>query len=168
MFFRMDQKGAALIIALIFLGILSLLAGWAILQSTTGIKIAGAIKQYNITFNLADGDTNIAINYLRSHTPSSPKWNPSKEADITQGVPSYFKNKDLPPPPLRLPRVPARHQPFMKWKGYDTTPLPGWMLNWQGYSQYYRIQYIAGGRGESQVNSTIKTEIDAILLKITR
>jgi len=164
----MSQKGAALITALIFLGILSLLAGWAILQSNTGIKISGALKQYDITFNLADGDTNLSINYLKDHTPTSPQWNPAKEVEITQGVPSYFKTKNSPPPPSRLPQIMARHQPFMKWKGYDTSPLPGWMLNWQGYSQFHRVQYIAGGRGESQVSSSVQTEIDALIVKITR
>ena len=59
------------------------------------------------------------------------------------------------PPPMHLPSYMdgttlsdgESYTPEVWWEGYDTKPLPGWMLNWQGYSAFHRVNYKCQGIG---------------------
>ncbi len=156
----MNQKGIALITTIIFLALLTFIGILAVNQSTTGIKISAALKRYDLTFNLADGATSMAIRCRKSCTPHSPNWKPTVQGEVTSGLPSYMQETNLP----SLPHKP-KYKPSIEWKGYDTTPLPGWMLNWQGYSAFHRVHYLAKGKGE--IPNQSQTTIHALIVKVT-
>ncbi len=160
----MNQKGVALITTMIFLILLTLIGVWAVTQSTTGIKIAASLKRYDLTFNLADGATSVAITYLKNYTPlPSQIWKPTERQEISsEQMPSYMRENTI----NIKPKYEAIYKPTIEYKGYDTTPLPGWMLNWQGYTAFHRVYYLAKGKGE--IPNKAQTVIRALVLKITR
>ena len=158
----MNQKGVALITAMIFLALLTLIGVWAVTQSTTSIKITASLKRYDLTFNLADGATSMAIGYLKKHTPPSPNWDPTVQGEITSGLPLYIQNTQE----ITLPSLPVKpkYKPSIEWRGYASNPLPGWMINWQGYSAFHRVHYLAKGKGE--IPDVAQTVIRALVVKI--
>jgi len=154
-----DSQGIALILALVFMAMLMLLGSMMVKGTTTGLKIAGGVKRYEQGFNLADGACQISIKYLKNHSPSYPYVDPRTEGQITEGLPNYIEEKTL--------SDGEKYKPEIIWKGYDTNPLPGWMLNWQGYSSYHRINYKARGEGKTS-NMENSVGVFAILVKITK
>jgi len=154
-----DCQGVALILAMGFMVILLILGSMMVTNSGTGIKISGGVKRYEERFNLADGACEISIKYLKKHNPPSPNVDPRDEGEIRNGLPDYIKETTLPGG--------MKYKPQIWWKGYDIKPIPGWMLNWQGYSKYHRIHYKARGEGKlpNVENSVV---VSAILVKITK
>ncbi|MFC1835326.1 hypothetical protein ACFL2Q_11420 [Thermodesulfobacteriota bacterium] len=62
-----NNRGSAVIIALLVLGILSLLGVALLTQAKLGAQLTSSIKSYDKMLNLADGGATIAFDYLRSN-----------------------------------------------------------------------------------------------------
>jgi len=154
-----DYHGMALILAMVFMAMLMILGSMMVTSTVTGLKISGGVKRYEEGFSLADGACEISIKYLKKHNPSSPNIDPRDGVKITDGLPSYIKETTL--------SGGKKYAPQIWWKGYDTKPLPGWMLNWQGYSSYHRIHYKARGEGKPS-GAENSVAVSAILVKITK
>jgi len=158
----MRKKGIALPTTLVFLLILMTFALWITTQIRNEIRISAALKQYEEAFNLADGACDIAIKYLLHKTPRKDNWNPQLEGKCVfptqdQSIFNQYHEEGK-----------FQFQPVILWKGYDTRPLPGWMLNWQGYSSFHRVHYKTEGRVKSSQNESNISRVSAIILKIIR
>ena len=157
-----DERGMALVMVTVMMLVMSLTAVWLVNQGVTHFKITRAMTTYESTFNLADGAAQVSLAYLLDHNPPSPNWNPSIEGRAS-GLPDYMNNgvqfTDRP----FSPQV----QPDILWKGYDTKPLPGWMINWQGYSAFHRIHYKARGIGRFNIKRS-QVRIGALVVKLAR
>jgi len=160
-FFR-DQAGIALPLTIIFLGAMLLLGIWTLRQTEIAYKITGAIKQYTNAFYLADGAFMVTANYLKNHAPLPRTWNPTGIEQDTESttlpLPTYFESENDIQAGKLIPKL--------RWMGYDETPLPGWMLNWQGYSNFYRVNYLAKGKGKTSQNHTV--EVEGLVMRIIR
>ncbi len=151
-----NNQGTALITAMIFMVILMLLGIWMVNQSVIGIKIAAALKRYEQAFNLADGACQMTMRYIIQHTPESSDWDPRKEANVA-GLPAYIKETQT---------GNNKYRPEIIYKGYDPNPIPGWMLNWQGYSRFHRRHYKLKGQGETPRGN--KATVSTLVVKILR
>ena len=155
---KKSDSGIALIVVMIFLVLLTSLGLWLNMTSVMEMRTTAALKNYEKAFDLADGATQLDLRYLYKTTPPSPSWNPSVEGAITSGLPEYLQEQTV---------GKGKIKPKIIYKGYLSTPPPGWMLNWQGYSGFHRLQYVARGQGEiPQVGS--KSTVDIILTKISQ
>ncbi len=153
-----NNKGIALIVVLIFLALLTSLGLWLNMATVVELRTTAALKNYEEAFNLADGASQLSIRYLSRTTPPSPSWDPRSEGYITSGLPSYMQESTV---------AVGRLTPKVLYKGYTSTPPPGWMLNWQGYSAFHRLKYVA--RGEGTLTQTgAKSTVDVILLKLSQ
>ncbi len=70
-----NNQGYAVVIVLLFLGVISLLGVGLMQMSRLDLQFTGAIKNYNKLFNLADGACGIAFNDLKnSNVPDPPSY----------------------------------------------------------------------------------------------
>jgi hypothetical protein len=158
----LNQKGVALVMTTIMMLLLSMLAVFLTSQSLTGVKIAGAMKDYEQVFYLADGASQMSIQYLKTHNPPSSSWNPTIQTRAS-GLPSYMES----PVTMTGYTLTPKFQPDVDWEGYDTLPLPGWMLNWQGYSAFHRVHYKAVGEGQLAAKAA-RDEVGALVIKLAK
>ena len=135
----LQDKGFALIMAIAFLAVLMMLGAYLATQSLTGLQISSGLRDYEKCFNIADGACQISMEYVKNYAPDAPAWDPSLRGKITSNLPSYMDGTTL--------SDGERYTPEVWWEGYDTKPLPGWMLNWQGYSAFHRVNYKCRGVG---------------------
>jgi len=157
-----NQRGVALVMTTLMLLLLSMLAIFLTAQSFTGTKISGALKDYQETFYLADGASQISVQYLKLHNPPSSHWNPTVLARAA-GLPAYMET----PVTVAGFALSPNFRPDVDWKGYDTLPLPGWMLNWQGYSAFHRVHYKARGEGQL-VSKSARGQVGALVVKLAK
>ena len=155
-----SKRGVALIVVMIFLALLTSLGVWLSMNSVIEMKTTASLKNYEEAFNLADGASQLSIRYLLNTTPPPPSWDPRQTGTITQGLPAYMNQKTLAGGRKKL-------KPQVVYKGYSVTPPPGWMLNWQGYSAFHRLKYVARGVGEIPTRGA-KSTVDVLLLKISQ
>ena len=157
---KKKDQGMALMIVIIFLGLLTSLGIWLSMTAIMEIKTTTSLKNYEEAFNLAEGASQLSIRYLFRTTPPPPHWDPRLEGTLTEGLPSYLEEATFQGGKKKL-------KPKIVYKGYSSTPPSGWMLNWQGYSAFHTRKYVAEGVGELPSKRT-KSTVDVILLKVSQ
>jgi len=155
------NKGFVLVITLIFLVILTLFGIWATNLGNVSLRVSTAIKRYIIALNLANGGLKVSIKALEKKTPTSPNWNPTFSAIIpSANLDSYVQETNV---TSQVYSSPTSFDSKVEYEGYDNKPLPGWMLNWQGYGGFHSYHYKAYGYGKF---STTNSTVSALVLKI--
>jgi Tfp pilus assembly protein PilX len=76
-----SEKGSAVALVLLVLGVISLIGVAALLQSRLDLRFATALQSYDKMFNLADGASKLSLEYLRDKNPEAqldqcPEFNP--------------------------------------------------------------------------------------------
>ena len=153
-----QKKGIALITVLVFMLILMIVAVYLTIQMTTHIRFTSSLKKVEALFSLADGACARAINYLKNNAPLPNKWNLKDTLLIDKNLPEYLNGTE------NLFNT-VHFKGKIYYHGYDSSPLPGWMLNWSGYSGYYQIYYEALGNAS---DSDSKAEVSALIIRIRR
>ncbi len=149
--------------ALIFLVMLTGLGAGLLSQSLTGVKVAAGLRDYEKSFQLADGACQRSIGWVKAQARFGPaNDDPTQQGIALSSLPDYMKTKIAEPGTTM-----EKSMATVTWEGYDTRPLPGWMINWQGYSNFFRANLKAEGKGElggREGNSTVS----ALLIRIQR
>ncbi len=90
----LDESGAALVIALMFLVILTLLGSAAIRTSLIEMEITGNQKQNKMAFYEADGGTEVGIELIEEAI-SERGYSVSQVGSITIVEPNFYLNADI-------------------------------------------------------------------------
>ena len=159
-----DEKGIAMVLAITLTGLLSSLGLYLIMESGTSYRITKAMVRSESALNLADGGTQLGMRCINRNTPS-PGFQQLTNPTIQPigGLPSYMTA------PLSLGGGTIARS--VDYVGYNTTPPPGWMLNWQGYSSFHSLHYRSRGQASiplpaSQGNA--QSNVSVLALKVTR
>ncbi len=67
-----SQKGSAVALVLLVLGVISLIGVAALLQSRLDLRFATALQSYDKMFNLADGASKLSFEYINAQ-PAEPR-----------------------------------------------------------------------------------------------
>ena len=158
-----NNSGMAMVLAICLTGLLSLLGIWLLLQSKTAFRISTATTRYASVLNLAEAALNLGLRCIRTHTllPSSAHLNTSVPKALS------IQSPDFSPRQLNGGQI----TPEIYYSGYDKNPPPGWMLNWQGYSAFHNVHYMARGEGRVDLPSSqgdATTAIVSLAKKVTQ
>ncbi|MCF8037828.1 MAG: pilus assembly PilX N-terminal domain-containing protein [Desulfohalobiaceae bacterium] len=157
------QQGMALVLALVFMVILAGLGAGLLTQSLTGVKVSAGLRDYEKTFQLADGACQRSIGWVTSQARFGPTHDdPSQTGSPVSSLPGHMNTK-IAEPGANGEKTLAK----VTWEGYDTRPLPGWMINWQGYSNFFRANLKAVGVGELD-NREGNSTVSALMIRIQR
>ncbi|MCU0589119.1 MAG: hypothetical protein MUF52_13320 [Syntrophobacteraceae bacterium] len=131
-----DERGLAMVLVIPMIGLLSLIGIWLVLQSEAGFKTTSALERRESVFNLSEAASQLAYRCLLD-APPSPSYNQLMgispvQREHTSGLPAYIT---APAQPFRKGTI----RPRVFYATYSTTPPPGWMLNKQGYLNYYGL-----------------------------
>lgn len=159
-----DEKGIAMVLALTLIGLLSSMGLYLIMESGTSYRITKSMVRSECVFNLADGAVQLGLRCITTSAPS-PTYQQLSNAviqPITAGLPSYMVNQNL---------GQGSFSPTLNYVGYTTTPPPGWMMNWQGYSSFYSLYYNSRGQAtiplpNSQGNAL--SNVSVLALKVSK
>ena len=66
-----SEKGSAVALVLLVLGVISLIGVAALLQSRLDLRFATALQSYDKMFNLADGSAKLSLAYIRIQNPEA-------------------------------------------------------------------------------------------------
>ena len=148
------EKAVALITVLAFMVIMMFLAIWLTAQMRTHLKFTASLKRYEKLFALADGACSRALYYLKTHIPR-PRLFSGQAVSITQNLPAYLDQN--------INGTSSKGE--IVFFGYSPKPLPGWMLNWVGYSNYHLEHYKAIGNATEEDHCDT---VSALVCIITR
>lgn len=159
-----NQRGLALVLAVSLVGLLSSLGVYLIWESGTAFRMTKAMARYESAFNLAEAALQLGLRCVRRSAPSPgfQQINSATVQTIQDGIPDYISSQSLGQGTI-TPRI--------DYLGYSTTPPPGWMLNWQGYSSFHGVYYRPVGQGIIPLPSTrgnAQSTVAAITLKVAR
>jgi hypothetical protein len=136
------NKGIALMLTLVFMLILSMLGAMLLQQSRTTIKVSSGLRDYEQAFNLADGGCLLCYNHITTRGKIDSSMKNANQTNVNiANLPSYMNAS------LSVPSSRSKYRSNAKWMGYDNKPLPGWMLNWQGYSNFHTVNLKCSGGG---------------------
>jgi hypothetical protein len=98
-----SQKGSAVALVLLILGVISLIGVAALLQSRLDLRFATALQSYDKMFNLADGAAKLSLAYITIQ-PAEPRGEEilgMSDDAVTDGWGDVF--------PMEVPLVPSDH-----------------------------------------------------------
>jgi len=159
-----NQRGIAMVLAISLVGLLSSLGVYLIWESGTAFRMTKAMNRYESAFNLAEAALQLGLRCIRRSAPSPnfQQLNSGTVQTISEGVPSYIAAQSMGQGTI-TPRI--------DYLGYRTTPPPGWMLNWQGYSSFHGLYYRPVGQGSVPLPSgkgNAQSTVGAVTLKVAR
>lgn len=151
-----DEKGVALVLAVLLLTLLASFGIWLMAESQSELRISHSNERREETFHLAESAVWLAVHAVEALsisqnatstsitrvTPSSATYaylnGTQSISNMTSSIfklsPDIFSNRYL----------------------YNTTPPPGWMLNWQGSTNYHTTFFLCRGRGRAALPDTSK------------
>lgn len=144
-----DEKGIALILAILLLTLLASFGIWLMAESQSELRISHSNERREETFHLAESAVWLAVHAVEALsisqnttsttisrvTPSNATYAYlSGNQSISNMTSSIFKlSPDI----------------FSNRYLYNSTPPPGWMLNWQGSTNYHTTFFLCRGRGRA-------------------
>jgi Tfp pilus assembly protein PilX len=159
-----NEKGLAMVLAITLIGLLSSLGMYLIVESGTSFRITKAMERSEQAFNMAEAALQLGLRCIRNSppSPSFTQLQSTTTVEIPVGYPSFMKSQSFGGGTIT---------PYVDYVGYRTTPPPGWMLNWQGYSSFYGLYFQS--RGQSQISlpgsqGSSQSRIVSFALKVTR
>jgi Tfp pilus assembly protein PilX len=158
-----EEKGVAIVVALMFLVILSLLGSAAIMTSTAEQEIAANQKQSKMAFYEADGGTEAGIELLEKAI-FQRGFNNAREGNINLVNLQFFMNEDIDddcPDDLCKPRDSYRDAYYTNIAGNGTVSLK--IGGDTQFSTGSAIQMVAGyegkGKGAARSGSWIMYDV---------
>ncbi|MGB6065138.1 MAG: hypothetical protein WBG50_10030 [Desulfomonilaceae bacterium] len=177
-----NDKGYAVVIVLLFLGVISLLGVGLMEMSRLDLQFTGAIKNYNKLFNLADGACGMAFNDMKTGTIADPGYtgaaglssgpvqrpfgtNPS-DADSTSPLPNPsqypFPGKEgvYGQSPTATGASIGKYYALETIQGYDDSAKdqPGWGQGQGDGGAGYHMEYWTGTGYASRNQGTMAVE----------
>jgi len=154
----------AMLLALTLTGLLSLMGMWLLLQSKTAFRVTTATTRYESVFNMAEAGLQLALYCIKEKTPfpSYVHLSSTVPSAITQTNSQYMQQTNV-GNGLAVPEI--------YYTGYDKNPPQGWSLNWQGYSAFHKVHYMARGEGRLPLppkEGDSKTAVVSFATKITQ
>lgn len=164
------EKGVAMVVAITLIGLLSSLGLYLILESGTSSRISKSMIRSEEAFNLADGGSQLGI-YCISKSPPSPSFGQLQSTSI-QTIPTTQLYKYMQAATLGSGGSTGTYTPTIDYVGRKSTPPPGWMLNWQGYSNFYSLTYRARGQGSiplpASQGGAAQSRVSSVALRVMR
>lgn len=159
-----SEQGIAMVLAMTLLGLLSSLGIYLVLGSGTSYRIAKSAQRVESSMNLADSAVQLGLRCVKKSPPSPSYLELTSEAiqPVTAGLPTYMKQQSLGAGVLT---------PYIDYIGYKSTPPPGWMINWQGYSSFYSLYLRARGTATITVTTAqgnTQATASCLVVKVTR
>jgi hypothetical protein len=160
-----DERGMAMILAITLIGLLSSLGLYLILESGSSYRATKSMVRTESVFNIAEGGVQLGLRCIGNHAPS-PSYTELVSSDILpvrKGLPAFMVEQAIGGGTLL---------PTIDYVGYKTTPPPGWMINWQGYSSFHSLFFRSRTQASiplpaSQGGNAV-SRISSFALKVTR
>ncbi len=154
-----DDSGMVLLVTLIVIFLMLLSGLWLVYHTGVLFRITGSINRYEVGLNLADGASEIGVGYLVKYIPM-PEEGISSETEVECPLPSDMNQWQ------RDNGTGYSYRTRIFWENYSTEPPPGWMVNWQGYSRFYSMQYKVVGEG--RVGDFPPQRVSILAVKVVR
>lgn len=138
-----DEKGLAIVLALMLVTLLACFGMWLMLETRSGFKITSANQRMEENFHQAEGACWLSIRAIDTNLIELPTTTPISEVTPASLTPNQALGSGKITPKIYSAR-----------DFYNTTPPPGWMMNWQGGSGYYRSHYLTRGQSDIALPST--------------
>jgi len=176
MYIATHNKGSVLLLVLLFMTVLLIAAGWLGLQTRTESQLAGAMKQFSQTLNVADGALEIGVYYLRkiASPTSSKSWNPNifqgEEINILNNYGNFINQTE--PTVVSGVSDNLKYECKIKLLDINPTPPPGWGLSERGYgNRMATYVYELNSKGYLLLKGTNSTQLakaamGAFLIKV--
>lgn len=132
-----EEKGLAMVLALMLVTLLACFGIWLLMETHSGFRITSAYERIEETFHMAEGGCWLSVRAIDATSPALPST--TAISDITPTSESYMAANQT------LGKGQITPQTHSARNFYNSTPPPGWMLNWQGGSAYYRAFYLSKG-----------------------
>jgi hypothetical protein len=168
-----DEKGIALVLAITLITLVASLGIWLMVEGESGMRITRAYQRIEETTHLAEGACWLSIRALDAMNLPLPTQAGLQELDAAQYLPLPNESDDTwldPNQPMGSGRNLSPQ--ILSSRGYyNTTPPPGWMLNWQGSSGFHRRFYLTRGEGEivmTQSRGNARTVLFNLAEKVMR
>ena len=158
---NVNQSGMALVLAMIFLVLLTSIGLMLIDQSVTGIKVSSGLRDYDKAFNLADGAGQMSMQYLISRATLDSSDPYANNTATVAGLSGTYMDQ------THNLSSGSSYRPGALWMGYDSSPTPGWMLNWQGASKFHKVNLSARGTGSVTTRES-NSSVESLMVKIQR
>jgi hypothetical protein len=142
-----NERGLAMVLALMLITLLACLGIWIISQSGSALKITGAYQRIEETLHLAEGACWLSVRAIDTESIPLPATATSTIQDVTPSDDFLGANK-----PFGRGSITPQIQSSRDF--YNTTPPPGWMMNWQGAYGFYRSFYLTRGQADIQMPSS--------------
>jgi hypothetical protein len=155
-----DEKGMALVMAILLLTLLASLGLWLMMESQGELRVTQSNERREATYHLAESGVWIGVHAIEALSLRLPQNN-TAIVNVTpgrNGTLSYLaSNQNMTSPTYQLtPDIYASRYFF------NPTPPAGWMLNWQGSSAYHTEFYLARGRGNVQLPAAKGSSISVL------
>jgi len=151
-----NEKGSALILALLILVLLTLMGISATTTSTVGVQMAGSEKFYEMAFYSAESGWQRALNWLDGQYPGvtqNLEWN-MEEKTFTQIVGDY---EEAQPGGILLAQD-SDTRYLLKIQFTGTAPVPGYGTSFRRFN--YRVNSVGVGPGNA------RSEVEVIAGKV--
>ncbi len=153
---RDGQRGAALVVCLLIMAVLSLLAAAMITSSIIEVKVSGSQRASKVDFYTADGAARLLVNRLSA--PGDPVGNVADTSQIDFPLaPNATEPADASVPGNWALAVPASGLPsyhYRIWYLRKGNPTKGYSANtFAGY--YYQVDCLVNSTCVSTVNMKI-------------
>lgn len=135
-----------MVLALMLVTLLACFGIWLLMETHSGFRITSAYERIEETFHMAEGGCWLSVRAI--DTTSIPLPSDSTLKEVTPTSESYMAANQALGKGKTTPEIRSARDFF------NTTPPPGWMMNWQGGSAYYRSFYLNKGIGEIQMPSS--------------
>lgn len=160
-----NEKGMAMVLAMSMIGLLCLFGVWMLIESQTAFRVTASMERREAAFNLAEGALQLNYRCLLDNgpSPSYAQLVSTAPVDITPSGLSYMASEQS------LGR--GTITPTIQYVSYNTTPPPGWMVNWQGSSSFHSLYFKAVGVGRIALPSgkgDARTVVSALTARLTR
>lgn len=147
-----------MVLSLLLIVLLSCFGLWLIFESRSATRITGAFERIGETFHLAEGACWLSVKAIDSESISLPTT--SNLSNVTPGDSYLSANQSVGKGEI-TPQIESARD------FYNTTPPPGWMLNWQGGTAFYRKFYLTRGQADIPIPSVKGGNARSVLYNLT-
>jgi hypothetical protein len=140
-----NERGLALVLALMVITLLACMGIWLISQSGNALRITGAYQRIEEALHLAESACWLSIRAIDTQSISLPAA--SLMTDVTPNDSFLGANQSFGRGQI-TPQIQSSRD------FYNTTPPPGWMMNWQGAYGFYKSYYLVSGTAEIRMTKS--------------
>jgi hypothetical protein len=136
-----NDRGYAVVLVLLILAVISILGSGLMTMSRLDMNFSGAVKNYDMLFNLADGACGMSFNDLLNQ-------------ERTTGFTGASGSGRIGPLFNQLPeQFAGSYSVYEVLQGYNTNAPPGYELGSAGQGGYYTEDWTGEGHANRQMGS---------------